>query len=129
MNESERNFCKNINLNKYRNDDGTFNIYKVERPLNGKGGENAYKIKRKIHHECMAIGNEKNLLYFDYGTKEKGSLDFRIWDSKDKVDNWKGIKKVGTSNASDDDVKNILYGEESDEWTDHNDYNIFFIIV
>ena len=30
MNEAENNLNKNINLNDYRNEDGSFNIYKIK---------------------------------------------------------------------------------------------------
>ena len=108
-------------MNDYRNKDGTFNVYRLERSLNGTSGDALYKTTKFIHHRGVGIGNEKNKLYFDYGVGE-GNLDFRVWDSKENKDNWQKIKNVGTSNASDDNVMEIFYGQKSDEWTDHNDY-------
>ncbi len=34
MEDNEEKFRNNINLDDYRNEDGIFNVYKVERPLN-----------------------------------------------------------------------------------------------
>ena len=98
-----------------------FNVYKLERSLNSISGDALYKTTKIIHHEGVAIGNENNKLYFDYGVGE-GNLDFRVWDSKENKDSWQKIKNVGTSNASDDKVMEIFYGPKSDVWTDHNDY-------
>ena len=50
MDEIEKNFKKNINLDEYRNDDGTFNIYRTKRSLNFSGGEASNSIIKKFHH-------------------------------------------------------------------------------
>ena len=123
----EKNFEKNINLDEYRNPDGTFNIYKCERALDFKGGEASNNVFKKLHHEGVAIGNDKKMFFTDYGTK-KEYLDVRFWDSAENKDKWKKIKKVGTSNATSEDVKGILFGEKSENWNDHDDYKTFYII-
>ena len=61
MDEEEKNFTKNINLDEYRNSDGTFNVYKAKRSL--KGGKGPDKIIKKLHHEGVAIGNDKKKLW------------------------------------------------------------------
>ncbi len=48
MDEKEKKFEKNINLDDYKNSDGTFNIYKTKRSLNVKGGETSQKLIKKI---------------------------------------------------------------------------------
>ena len=124
MDNIEKNFEKNINLDEYRNPDGTFNIYKCERALDFKGGEASNNVFKKLHHEGVAIGNDKKMFFTDYGTK-KEYLDVRFWDSAENKDKWKKIKKVGTSNATSEDVKGILFGEKSENWNDHDDYKTF----
>lgn len=129
MNESEKHFTTNYDLKDYRNEDGTFNIYKCERPLNKKYGETKNTIVPVSHHEGVAIGNKEKKLYFDYGVNAKDNTNinmaFRCWDDKENKDIWTNIEKVGTSNASDNDLKTILYGENSEKWIDKNDYNTF----
>ena len=61
--------------------------------------------------------------YTDYGTK-KEFLDVRFWDSKENKDKWKKTKLVEITHASNDEVKEILFGEGSEEWINHDDYNI-----
>ena len=122
MDENEKNFTKNINLDEYRNSDGTFNVYKTKRSL--KGGKGVDKIIKKIHHEGIAIGNDKKKFFTDYGVGE-GDLEVRFWDDKEEKDNWDKIEKVGTSKVSNDRVKEILFGRSSEEWTSHEDYKTF----
>ena len=121
MDEEEKNFTKNINLDEYRNSDGTFNVYKVKRSL--KGGKGADKIIKKLHHEGVAIGNDKKKFFTDYGVGEK-DLEVRFWDDKEEKDNWDKIEKVGTSKISNDEVKDILFGESSEKWTNSDDYKL-----
>jgi len=121
MDENEKNFDKNINLDEYRNSDGTFNVYKAKRSLNG--GKGVDKIIKKLHHEGVAIGNDKKKFYTDYGVGE-GDLEVRFWDEKENKDNWDKIEKVGTSKASDKEVKDILFGKSSEEWTNKDDYHL-----
>ena len=122
IDEKEKNFSKNINLDEYRNSDGSFNVYRVKRSLNG--GKGVDKIIKKLHHEGVAIGNDKKKFYTDYGVGE-GDLEVRFWDEKENKDNWDKIEKVGTSKASDDKVKDILFGESSEDWTNKDDYHFF----
>ena len=123
MDNRENNFCKNVNLDDYKNSDGSFNVYKVERPLNSKGGEGLYKMSNGAHHEGLAIGNGKNFFYSDYGVNE-GNLGVRFWDGKDNKEKWEKMEKVGKSYASDKEVKDILFGQKSEKWANPNDYNI-----
>ena len=88
IDEKEKNFSKNINLDEYRNSDGSFNVYKVKRSLNG--GKGADKIIKKLHHEGIAIGNDKKKFYTDYGVGED-NLEVRFWDEKENKDNWDKI--------------------------------------
>ncbi len=124
MDKIEKNFDKNINLNEYRNPDGTFNVYKCERSLDVKGGKASNSIIKALHHEGVAIGNGKKMFFTDFGTK-KEFLDVRFWDSEEKKDKWKKIEKVGTSNATNDDIKKIFFGEKSEQWNSHDDYKPF----
>ena len=119
MDEKEKNFTKNINLDEYRNRDGTFNVYKTKRSFKGGIGED--KIIKKLHHEGIAIGNDKKKFFTDYGVGE-GDLEVRFWDDKEEKDNWDKIEKVGTSEVSNDGVKDILFGQSSEKWTNHDDY-------
>ena len=80
MGENEKNFSKNINLDEYRNSDGTFNVYIAKRSL--KGGKGTDKIFKKLHHQGIAIGNDKKKLWTDYGVGE-GDLEVRFWDDKE----------------------------------------------
>ena len=125
MDKAEKNFSKNINLDDYRNDDGTFNIYKAERPLDNKYGENSNKMSKSFHHEGIGIGNGTKILFSDYGVNE-GNLAVRFWDSKENKDKWKDVKEVGKSNASDNDINNIFFGPKSEKWTNPHNYNLFF---
>ena len=123
MNETEKNFSKNINFNDYRNSDGTFNVYKTKRSLNYPTGEASGKVVKILHHEGIAIGNGKKMFYSDYGVGE-GDLEVRFWDGDEEKDKWKKIEKVRTSKASDDKVKEILFGEKSEKWTNRDDYKL-----
>ena len=125
MNEAEKNFNKNINLDRYRNKDGSLNIYKTKRPLNNSSGECSYNSSSKLFHQGIAIGNGKNMLYSDYGVNE-GNLNVRFWDSKNPKDTWKDIQKVGKSNASNEQVHQIFFGQNSENWVNPNDYNLIF---
>lgn len=125
MSACEKYFSEKINLNIYRNSDGTFNVYKVERPLNNKYGNGSNTMSEVAHHEGVGIGNGKNIFFFDYGANNK-QLGIRFWDSKENKDNWGKIKKVGKSNASDDDVKEIFFGKKNEKWMYPNDYSILF---
>ena len=79
MDENEKNFDKSINLDDYRNSDGTFNVYKTKRSLNTKGGKQSQKIIKILHHEGIAFGNDKKKFFADYGVGE-GDLEVRFWD-------------------------------------------------
>ena len=125
MNKNEDKFSKDINLNDYRNDDGTFTVYKVERPLDFKFGKEANKAKRKLHHEGLAFGNIKNKFYTDYGVKD-GNVNVRFWDGKEDKENWEKIKEVGKSNALDNDIKEILFHNNIEKWYDPDDYSVIF---
>ena len=126
MEVNEEKFCKNVNLDDYRNEDGTFNVYRVERPLNFKDkGEKLDDKNRKLHHEGVAIGNGKNMFYSDYGVKE-GDLKLRFWDSKENKEDWKRTTMVGKSNCSNYEVKEILVGEKSENWRNPNGYTKIF---
>lgn len=99
MEDNEEKFRNNINLDDYRNEDGIFNVYKVERPLNFREKwEKLDDKNRKIHHEGLAIGNGKKMFYSDYGVKE-GDLKLRFWDGKENKENWKRNTMVGKSNC------------------------------
>jgi len=121
IDEIEKNFSKNINLEEYKNKDGTFNIYKAKRALNTKGGKGSQKLIKKLHHEGIAIGNEQKKFFSDYGVGE-GDLEVRFWDNKEKKDEWEKIEKVGTCKASENDIKKVLFGESSEKWTNPKDY-------
>lgn len=61
MDEEEKNFTKNINLDEYRNSDGTFNVYKAKRSL--KGGKGADKIIKNIIMKVLLLEmTKKNFL-------------------------------------------------------------------
>ena len=64
------------------------------------------------------------MFFTDYGTK-KEYLDVRFSYSTENKDKWKKIKKVGTSNATSEDIKGILFGEKSENWNNHDDYKTF----
>jgi len=84
-----------INLKDFQNDEGTYNIYKLERPLKVKDtkiGNILNKIVKKIHHEGVAIGNGINYIVFDYGRKG-GNLDFAFKTTKD-LNEWKEKKLI-----------------------------------
>lgn len=121
MNEIEENFDKNINLEEYRNSNGSLYIYKSERFLDTRGGK---ALPKSINHEGVAFGNDKKKFYTDYGT-EKEFLDVRFWDSEEKKDNWKKTELVDVSYKSNDEIKEILFGEGSEERNNHDDYSIF----
>ena len=125
MNEAENNFNKNINLDDYRNRDGSFNVYQTKRPLNNYSGEGSYNNSSKLFHEGMAIGNGQKMLYSDYGVKE-GNLNVRFWDSNQPKDQWRDTKMVGKSYASNNQVKNAFFGPNSEKWTNPNDYSLLF---
>lgn len=125
MNINENKFNKDINLNDYRNDDGTFTVYKVERPLDFKFGKEANKAKEKLHHEGLAFGNKKNKFYTDYGVQDE-NVNVRFWDSKEDKENWEKIKEVGKSNASDNDIKEILFRNNIEKWYDPDGYSLIF---
>ena len=110
-------------MNDYRNNDGTFNVYKTERPLNTKNGEESYKLSKRIHHEGIAIGNGKKMLFSDYGVKDKPNISVRFWDSKEKIEKWEKIEQIGKSNSSNEDVKKIFFGKKSENWINPKDYN------
>ena len=116
MNEAEKNFNKNINLDDYRNQDNSFYVYKTTRPLNTKSGEPSYKSSCKTYHQGFAIGNDKKIFYSDYGVNE-GNLNVRFWDNNNQKDKWRETEIVGKSNASNEQVKNMLFGKESEKWT------------
>ena len=48
-----------------------------------KGGEASNNILKSLHHEGVAIGNDKKMFFSDYGTN-KEFLDVRFWDSSEK---------------------------------------------
>ena len=124
MNEAENNFNKNINLNDYRNEDGSFNVYEVKRPLNCPSGGSSFKSgSSKAFHQGVGIGNEQRMVYSDYGVNDR-NLDVRFWGSNQPRDQWKDSKKVGTSFASNDQVKDIFFGPKSEEWTNHDNYGL-----
>ena len=123
IDEIEKDFNKNINLDEYRNRDGSFNFYRVERSLDFKGGEAANSIVKKLHHEGFAFGNEKKMFFSDYGTNME-FLDVRFWDSKEEKEKWTTTKKIVSYNISNDDMKEILFGEESEEWDNHDNYKL-----
>ena len=125
MNEAENNFNKNINLNEYRNEDGSFNIYKTKRPLNNAFGEESYNKSSKMFHQGIAIGNDKKMLFSDYGVND-GNLNVRFWDSNQPKDHWRDVEFFGKSNASNDQVKDTFFGQNSEKWTNPNDYNLLF---
>ena len=123
MNESRKNFSKNINLDEYRNEDGTFNVYKAKRPLNTKIKDETVSQAKILFHEGVGIGNDKKTLYFDYGVGE-GDLQFRVWDEGENKENWNKVQKVGQSNATNEKVNDIFYGENCEEWTNRHDYKV-----
>jgi Zn ribbon nucleic-acid-binding protein len=123
MNKLDKNFKENINLNDYRNPDGSFNVYKAEIPLEMLGGEKGYKMLKILHHEGFAIGNGEKMLFCEYGITDD-NLELRIWDSEEKKEDWVKIEQVGKSYASNEDVYNILFGENSEKWVNPHDYNL-----
>jgi len=113
-----------INLRDFQKDDGTYNIYKLERPLKGKDskiGNILNKTVNKLHHEGVAIGNGKNYIVFDYG-KKGGNLDFAFKITKD-LNEWKEIKLVGESSKNEKELLEIFFGKESEhKYSDGRDY-------
>ena len=123
MNLKEEKFS-NIYLDEYRNSDGSFNVYKVKRPLNCPSGNWLFRSSPKLFHQGVGIGKEGKIIFSDYGTAKENS-DVRIWIYTEGKDNWADIEKVGTSNASNEEVKDIFFGKNSEKWVNHNDYNLF----
>ena len=117
----------NINLKDYRYWDGTFSVYKTERLLSlpGSSGASAYKVTMGLaHHEGVAIGNERNMLFSDYGVGED-NLEIRFWSSEEHKDNWQKINKEGISRASDDYIVSLFFGLYCKEWVSPLEYNPF----
>ena len=63
MNLKEEKFS-NINLDEYRNSDGTFNSYKVKRPLNCPSWNELYRVSSKLFHQGVGIGKEEKIIFF-----------------------------------------------------------------
>ena len=113
-----------INLRDFQKDDGTYNIYKLERPLKGKDskiGNILNKTVNKLHHEGVAIGNGNNFIVFDYG-KKGGNLDFAFKITKD-LNEWKEIKLVGESSKNEKELLEIFFGIETEhKYSDGRNY-------
>lgn len=118
----------NINLNDYRYSNGTFSVYKTERLLSLPRpiGASSYKVTKGFaHHEGVAIGNELNMLFSDYGVGED-NLEIRFWSSKEPKDNWQKINYEGISRASNDYIVKLFFGEHCKEWVAPLEYNPFY---
>ena len=124
MNQKDEKFSK-INLDDYRNSDGSFDVYKVKRPLDNPSGNGSYESSSKLFHQGVGFGKEGKIIFSDYGTNKENS-DIRFWDNSEEKDNWREIEKVGTSHASNKEIKDIFFGKNSEQWVDHENYSPFF---
>ena len=111
-----------INLNDYRYKNGTFSVYKAERLLSTSGASAYTVTSGKAHHEGVAIGNERIMLYSDYGVEERG-LNIRFWTGEEHKDNWERINRVGISTAPNEYIVRIFFGEFCKEWVSPQEYN------
>ncbi len=127
--KKEKERFNQIDLNKFKNDDGTYNIIRLQRALKGKNFvtdnllNNANKAIKKIHHEGLAFGNDKNFIVFDYGNKE---FDFDFgFKVTDNLDEWAIKTREGICKKSDDEIKEIFFGEEAEKkWSSSREYNL-----
>ena len=98
---------------------------------------------KNLEKRSDELGTETLNMYNDKKYTTQNILD--SWDKKSKIDNsikrlkkmdeneknfdknkdnWDKIEKVGTSKASDKEVKDILFGKSSEEWTNKDDYHL-----
>ena len=56
------------------------------------------------------------MLFSDYGVND-GNLNVRFWDSNQPKDHWRDVEFFGKSNASNDQVKDTFFGQNSEKWT------------
>lgn len=122
MNEYEKKFSQ-INLDEYRNKNGNFNVYALQRPLNNSSSNKSGTMSSKLFHGGVAIGNGQKMIYTDYGVGE-GNSAVRFWDSNENKDNFQKINKIGESTLSNHQIKNTLFGKESENWSSPNSYSL-----
>ena len=113
MNLKEEKFS-NINLDEYRNSDGTFNSYKVKRPLNCRSWNELYRVSSKLFHQGVGIGKEEKIIFFRLWHLERKFWLGRYWKSRNiKCFKWRNKGY-------------IFFGKNSEKWVNHNDYNLSF---
>ena len=121
--ETEKKRFNQIDLDYFRNDNGSFLVYRVERPLNNRFGVCLNNSAKKLHHEGVAIGNGKNFLVFDYG-KRDNIIDFAFNETNNLKKDWREIQKEGESSKTDEEIKDIFFGKfMEDKFSDRRDYN------
>ena len=100
-------------------------FYSLKMPLNNSSGGSSFKSSSSnFFHEGIVIGNGNKMLYSDYGVDNEEKLHVRFWDSNHPKDQWRDVKNVGSSRASNDQVKNIFFGQQSEQWTNPYDYSL-----
>ena len=79
-------------------------------------------LNSKIHHEGFAIGNGEKFIVVDYG-KKGGDLDFNVTNVND-LNDWTNKKIIGDINKSNEEICNILFGNDSEQnWSSSKKYN------
>ena len=58
----------------------------------------------KLHHEGLAIGNEKNQIEIDYGKKKNKTLDFEVKESNN-FNNWTEKTQIQKISKQDKELK------------------------
>lgn len=123
--EEKRKFDK-IDLNKYKNKDGSYTITKLERPIKSK--ESKFfgllnNLNSKVHHEGISIGNEKNHIIIDYGKKDNRKLQFEIKESTN-LDEWETKTEIQKKTISDKKLKETILGKDIEDWSSRKDYDL-----
>ena len=123
--QNEKEKFNKIDLNKYKNKDGTYTVTKLERPLGGKNskiGKMFNKINKNLHHEGLAIGNEQNQIIIDYGKKNK-ILDFDVKESNN-LNDWTKKTQIQIISAEDIEMIDKIFGNDAQKWVDPKGYHI-----
>ena len=112
--QRERGRFRQINLQIYKNNDGSFSVFKLQRPLGGMNstfGVAANNAIQKMHHEGVAIGNGYNFIVFDYGKKHQ-SLDFAFKQTTNLNSEWAIVSCVGKCFKNQMQLENIFFGRD-----------------
>ena len=112
--QRERERFRNIKIQFYKNKDGSFNVYKLQRPLGGKdskSGTTLNNIMTKLHHEGVALGNGYNFMVFDYGKKGQ-TLDFALHQTTNLESDWSVVTNVGKCFKNESELENIFFSLE-----------------